>query len=278
MAHIDACERAKSGLTKALERATPGLAPLDAGYVPEFGDNLLDGIDHVWFVNELLQGRGNELKRKFRAAYSSSALAVNTFAPFKMRPTLLRIGDQSGFESMHFEAKCPIFPDHVRRTPPHLDLLAFGPNAIVGVESKCTEHLNPHVARFASTYIDHVPDHIRPSAWFATMKGLIAQPSQYRHLDAAQLVKHAFGLAACYAQRPIVLLYLYWEPTNADDMPEFANHREEVTRFAAALGGANPSFKAQSYRALWRQWEELREPEWLPEHLRRVRARYEIAI
>jgi hypothetical protein len=56
------------------------------GYVNEAEQNLIEGVRLKDFEADLLQGDGNEMKGKFRAAHSSSALAVNTFAPFKAHP------------------------------------------------------------------------------------------------------------------------------------------------------------------------------------------------
>lgn len=48
------------------------------------------------------------------------------------------------------------------------------------------------------------------------MLTLLQEPKRYLYLDAAQLVKHALGFARCYADRTVTLLYLYWEPRNAE--------------------------------------------------------------
>jgi hypothetical protein len=66
-------------------------------YVTDFHDNLVHGIDLLDFEQDLTKGRGGELKPKgrmppkFNATYSSAALTVNTFAPFRRR-----IGDLIG--------------------------------------------------------------------------------------------------------------------------------------------------------------------------------------
>lgn len=76
-------------------------------------------------------------------------------------------------------------------------------------------------------------------------------PLFYRHLDAAQLVKHAFGLAteAKRVNRSPVLLYLYAEPPS---VPSSAclEHRGEIETFSAAVRGARVHFAATS----WSDW------------------------
>jgi hypothetical protein len=96
-------------------------------------------------------------------------------------------------------------------------------------------------------------------------------------LDAAQLVKHAFGLAYTFRDRPITLLYVFWEPSNPEAYQLFAEHRAEVARFAASIGGGGPEFIAMSYPELWTFWEASAEPEWLPVHVGRLRSRYGVS-
>ena len=91
------------------------------------------------FEADLRQGDGNELAGKFRAAHSSSALTVNVFAPFKSDISALCLAGKSGFETLHFERKCP--HGLVGRRAPNLDVVAMGPNGIVAIESKCLEPL-----------------------------------------------------------------------------------------------------------------------------------------
>ena len=43
----------------------------------------------------------------------------------------------------------------------------------------------------------------------------------YRHLDAAQLIKHYLGLRNTFPGRDVTLLNLFWKPANAADFPEF---------------------------------------------------------
>ena len=102
----------------------------------------------------------------------------------------------------------------IGRRPPNLDVLAEGPSDIVAIEAKCMEPLTPHVAVFAPAYEAETLDGRRQSPWFQEMQRLLKQPRSYRWLDAAQLVKHAFGLAHTFPDRAVTLLYLFWEPSN----------------------------------------------------------------
>lgn len=275
MVHRPLRRRAMLALGHALRRARPDLELSAAGYVDNPSDSLVAGATLELFEDDLRQGDGNELESKFRAAHSSSALAVNSFAPFKRCPCLLRLSGRTGFTSLHFERKCPT---GLRGTPPNLDVLADGPDGIVAIESKCTEHLSPHPARFASAYRERIRYERRNSAWFQEMLGVLDNPERYQLLDVAQLIKHAFGLSHCFRDRPVTLLYLYWEPTNAGEVAHFAHHRDEIRQLAARVAGASPAFEAISYGELWRAWDQLAEPPWLADHLRALRQRYAIAV
>ena len=62
------------------------------------------------------------------------------------------------------------------------------------------------------------------------------RPDQYTWLDAAQVIKHAFGLARSFPDRPVTLLYLFWEPANPTAGPEFVAHRDEIEGVQGARG------------------------------------------
>jgi hypothetical protein len=246
------------------------------GYVADIRLNLIEGVRCEDFEPDLLQGDGNELKEKFRAAHSSSALAVNVFAPFKSRRSWLRLPGGEAFELLNFERKCP--HGLAGRRPPNLDLVADGPHGVVAVESKCLEPLSPHIASFAPAYNAEIIDGRRQTAWFKEMCRLAEAPHAYRWLDAAQLIKHAFGILHTFPNRSTTLLYLFWEPSNPNACPAFAEHRNEIRRFADTVGGGAPEFIAMSYPELWEWWESSQPPAWLKEHIARLRARYLIAV
>lgn len=149
----DTYHRAISALGRALVAAKPGLTLTQSGSVNHWSDNLLTGTDPTWFEAELRDGDGRELDSKFKAAHSSSALAVNTFARFKTACNQLSLASWSGCETFRFEAKCSA---GIRGPPPNLDFLAQSATTVLGIESKCTEHLLKHVANFSSAYNDQI--------------------------------------------------------------------------------------------------------------------------
>ena len=264
-----------SALRQGFVRVNPGIELSAKGYVREAMLNLEEGIGMADFEDDLRQGDGNELEGKFRAVHSSSALAVNTFAPFKSEPAALRLPIGGKFARLTFERKCP--HGIAGRRPPNVDVVLEGPDGVVAIESKCLEPLSSHVAKFAPAYDAEIQDARRQSAWFREMHRLMSEPRAYRWLDAAQLVKHAFGIAHCFDDRSAILLYLFWEPSNAGDYPVFAEHRAEVGRFASAMADGGPAFAAISYPELWHFWRGSSGTPWLQKHVARLTARYEVS-
>lgn len=162
-------------------------------------------------------------------------------------------------------------PAGLRGKSPNLDVLLRAPDGMVGIESKLTEHLSRHQAKFN--------DFRREQGCFDEMPRLKTQPDIYTQLDAAQLIKHAFGLARTSSGRTVALLYLFWEPANPQDCAEFAEHRAEIEVFAARVAGSVPTFRAICYPALWRSWGEgTCVSEWLRRHLGNLQDRYLIRI
>ena len=107
-------------------------------------------------------------------------------------------------------------------TPPHLDVVLEGPGGVLAIESKLTEYLTPKEPKFAESYFANIKDKRQNSTWYAEMQR-IAKISDYRFLDAAQLIKHYFGLARTFADKPVTRLYLYWEPVNASEIKPSAS-------------------------------------------------------
>lgn len=268
-------KQAIQALRDGLARLKPAIDLDRNGYTASFHDNLLPTVLPEAFEADLRQGDGNELETKFRAAHSSSALGVNCFAPFHKRLAELTLLDKQGFDSLRFEAKCPT---GLRgRRAPNLDLLLQAGSDIIGVESKLTEYLTRHQAKFSPAYEEQIQDHRREQGWFREMLRLLDEPRAYDWLNAAQLIKHAFGLDHSFPGKHVTLLYLYWEPTETEGHPVFSEHRREIDDFSKRIAGSGPQFRAMSYPELWNSWQETA-PNWLTEHLRNLSTRYGMCL
>lgn len=268
--------RAVQALSEAFVHQHPDTSLDPKGYVADFRDTLLPQVTLKDFEADLSSGDGNELQTKFRAAHSSSGLAVNCFAPFRSRIADLAMPMAAGFDDLRFERKCPTGLRGGRA--PNLDVVLSGPGGVVGIESKLTEHLSAHRAEFSPAYEEQIRDARRDQGYFREMLRLRDRPDHYTWLDAAQLIKHAFGLARTFPDRPVTLLYLFWEPANPDAGPEFVAHREEIDEFRARVAGSSPAFEAMSYPELWRSWQETEPADWLVRHLRNLHARYGVTL
>lgn len=226
--------------------------------------------------NDLRCGAGKELEKKFRSPHSSSALVVNTFGPWRTKPDSLNLVGQTGFRSLKFEAVCPVWKNRKYITHPHLDVLLEG-DSLLAIESKCTEWMKPKTAELSDSYDDLKPqpdDRKSPFApWFDEMKRLREKPGSYQYLDAAQLIKHAFGLLRHFEMRKVLLVYLYWEPRNRGDWLECGEHRKEADSLARKVAESCVELLPLSYSQLWHENGPFR-----PEHLAYLRTRYDLEV
>ena len=242
------------------------------GYVDWPEANLVSGVRLDQFERDLRQGDGSELRMKFCAVHSSAALAVNCFAPFKDRPEDLFMLGQHGAVGIQFEKQMPIIPS---RRPSNLDVWVDRRSSAVAIESKLLEYFEPKKPQFAEAY--KAMETVAEPCWWSVCKN--AWNGDAQHLDAAQLVKHYFGLRRFQtaAKQPpdLVLLYLFWEPTNWQDIAECRLHRSEVEKLAEQVVASSIAFRWMTYPALWQEWMAIPQ---LAEHAGNLKARYEICV
>jgi hypothetical protein len=270
---VQILERAKTRLREAAIRAKPGARFDAAGYALKLADNLVDKVSEDLFVADYRAGAGRELEGKMRAAHSSSALVVNAFAPWRKDPSTLFLANVTGFSALRFEV---VFPTGLGGTPPHLDLVAYGP-APIAVESKCLEYLTPKTPVFSRSY-DTITDARRDSPWFGLIDLLRRDRIRCQYLDVTQLVKHALGLMRSPFIGDVTLLYLYWEPLNHADFEEFQLHRKEIASLQMMLEGTKPLLRSLTYAEMWEEWLKRSKDELLKTHVGRLRERYAIVI
>jgi hypothetical protein len=143
---------------------------------------------------------------------------------------------------------------------PCLDALIDSPSFLIGVESKRYEPFRGHgPAVFSDTYRHD---------WGRRMRGcecvrdiLKDNPHAFKYLDAAQLVKHAFGLRTAGESRHkrALLYYVYAEPRawpgrRVISPEDHRAHREELERFAILVADDEVSFRWSSYSELLILW------------------------
>jgi hypothetical protein len=220
----------------------------------------LPGVPEHQVRTALAKAGGNEIESgKLDSPESSAALAVNAFGWFIERPDDLPpfpgLADL-GWPAVRVDVERQMrFPWRGGRHP-WLDAVVETSSYVIGIESKRFEP-------FRDTKTVNLSDAYNRDVWgeqmtpFTAMRDrLRAGDGAYHHLDAAQLVKHAFGLVSEGRRvgKAPVLLYLYAEPSwrGAKPIPaaSITRHRAEIAEFAAAVARAEVRFAACS----WREW------------------------
>jgi len=163
----------------------------------------------------------------------------------------------------------------LKGTKPHLDVLLKSENLVLGIESKFLEILSETKPVFSDNYFK-INDHRKTSKWFQAMELIVNGEASFTRLDAAQLIKHFFGICYKKSTEKRVLLYLFWEPVNASEQQEYIKHRQELDDFSKMVAGNNLlEFRHLSYTKLWAQWENIPA---MAEHCKNLQARYLIEI
>jgi hypothetical protein len=231
--------------------------------------NILKHLPAAKIIAAYEDSPGNEISSgKFESAESSAALAANVFGYF-LDP-LNRAAEfpvtgpfaflQSPISDVRLEQEMR-FPWRGGRHP-WLDAVLENETWLAGIESKRFEPFRAKKpGSFAAIYRTH--DWGSGMAPFAALcEDLSLNRRRFARLDAAQLVKHAFGLQNQAARRSkrAALVYVYAEPLSfpvsgrSIPLSDIQVHREEVAAFAELVQGADVSFVAASYCTLLTQF------------------------
>lgn len=241
--------------------------PIDEkGYVSLIKHNILENISEEDFIKELESGSGKELVRKFLAVHSSSALAVNHFASFKRQINKLKLFELDNFEILKFEKK---LCTGLGGNPPNLDVFLENNQFVVGIESKFLEIVERKKPSFSASYNKNNLSYL-DEIWFRMIEKYKYKNKMF--LDASQLIKHSIGLIKKYSNKQIYLIYLYWEPSDANQYKEYRSHHDELLEFAEDIKHTKIKFISKSYRKLWEEWD-------VPENrdlLNKIKERYDI--
>jgi len=238
------------------------------GYVQSNNDNLIDGVTLDLFKDDLAAGSGNELESKFNALFSSSALAVNSFALVKKLPTF-SIFEETDFTKINFERQ---FKTGLGGAPPNLDFTLENENTIIAFESKYLECLEKKKVHFVDSYkksnLKYLGDF-----WFDLID---SYKSENLYLDVSQLIKHSIGLINQAKGKKITLVYIYWTPLNKEDYQEYKIHQKELNLFSDRMKKQSDiMFKSLSYDELWSIYDTIPE---FKNYSKRLRERYRIKI
>jgi hypothetical protein len=265
---VSLAQRTGFALAQALRedcRAEP-LQP--DGRIRRVSDLLIDGVEQDRLPDALDRAR-------LRQPHSAAALAINSFLPWQKAPDQLTLDRWTGFEAIQLVVRCPT---GLRGTPPHLDLLALRGEAAIAVTARCFEYLSRRKTAVAASYDRLFATMPELEPWRRQLERLRAEPQHFRYIDAGALIKFALALGRTFPERPTTLLYLYWEPLDADQFEEFGRHRTEASELGDAVRDARVTFAAQSFAAMWREWAARDVPSWLAGHVDRLRARYCVSV
>ena len=248
------------------------------GYLCVAEDNLIELFEN-WkeIKEELSNGNGNELESKFCALHSSSALCVNNFAPFKKHKNEISFCEHSKFEIAEFEKKLS-----TRISTPNLDFYFENQETIIGVESKFTEHLKTnldHTKKNLCKYYNRTELEYLPKGFMNSIVFHYISSSKKMYLDVAQLIKHSIGLIneSKKADKKAILVYIYWQPDNWEDIDVFKQHKKELDDFAERISKFKDAieFKHLSYIEFW---DTYKKDKMFSEHIGRVENRYRFSI
>jgi hypothetical protein len=272
--------------------------PLSSSSQPDVSEALLWGLPIERIRSDVSRGDGDEIGRgRIFSPRSSTALAINAFGPFLERasalPPLPGLDDTDWVPlRVEAEAKLP-FPWSKGSLVgvPNLDLLIETKTAVIGIESKRFEPWDSKRQRppgrplWSERYSAHAwgeglrgYTHVRDASIAADRAGAL----RFRHLDEAQLVKHAFALHTAiqprerFAGKAAILAYIYAEPradVSGRIIAESAHalHRSEVAGLFADVANDSVRLLPVSYRELLGSWSAARVPQ-LRAHAAAVKA------
>ena len=225
---------------------------------------LLPGVPAAAIGKALAKASGDELgSGKFASPESSSALAVNAFGRFLEAPN--NLPPLPGLEDLDWPAT-RLDVERQMRFPwrggrhPWLDAALETRAALVGIESKRFEPFRDAKTVSLSEAYDRDVWGSGMDPWMEVRDSLRAGALSFTHLDAVQLVKHAFGLVTEGRRlgKTPVLFYIHAEPKRRAGRaiaPEaIALHREEIREFSSLVSGATVRLAASSYRDWLATW------------------------
>lgn len=251
-------------------------------YVKDMEKNFFTSLSDET-IRDLKGGDGAEIKddktrTKVYATHSSSALVCNVFEYWRYRDksvlaTALKLS--KGIKTLSFEQKLSM---GMQGSMPNLDLfLILEDGQAVAVESKFTEWMSKSSRKelFAESYFKNGmkrwSDVGLPNCQELAEK-LNENPDEYQYLNAAQLLKHALGLANMHTNRS-KLIYLYYEYKNSDISKI---HMNEIRNFSEGVRG-ELNFSALTYQDMYNMLKDF-SSELEEEYLGYLKERYFLKI
>lgn len=214
---------------------------------------------------------GNEIEGgKFASPESSAILVANAFGLFlgdnAARLPPLPVGEVDDWPPLSVRLEAQLRLPWRSRLRQRLDVLIETSARLIGIESMRYEpYRSKGQGEFSQAYDRPVWGNAM-DRYTSVRKGLTNGTIVFARLDAAQLVKHAYGLrtavhrkGANLCKRPM-LVYLFAEPTDWPDgrpipVEDLVWHRVELQKFADMVAGDEVAFASSSYLRLLGSWQ-----------------------
>lgn len=234
----------------------------EKNYVNDIALNIFNQKLSSETQQDFKKGDGNETEdtktrlAKMKALHSSSALPVNVFQYWQHRdvsPILYAckliakrsFNSDPANNSVRFEQKFEISKDKkLFPKKPNLDVVIEYNNRVFAIESKFTEPYKKEQKGLSERYTSD------KSFWegIPNLEELANEISpandKFKHLDAAQLLKHILGLKKQYGETGFTLLYLWYDVIGKDG----AAHRKEIEQFAETTENDGITFRHITYQ------------------------------
>jgi hypothetical protein len=231
------------------------------------------------FIQSVIKKFGAAVTEKSKPADQSNfspseKLILNSFVWWSLHLSDLCILNLTGFENMIFH-EC--YRSGIPGFDTILDVSLHRQHTPVFIKGVLLEPFRPEIREMPQDFLE-LHDCRADTRWFGVYKELLEDPALFTHLNAHDLIRTFFGLANPeYNIDPGILVYLYWEPENAENVPECIKHRIELSRFSERVEG-DPSlgFLPLSYKELWVKWEQCHPS--AKYYIGKLRRQYQISV
>jgi len=222
---------------------------LTKGRTAQAKDNFLPGVDEKAMEAQHKGKAGTEWPSRICSIRSSAALVANTFGRWIHEPQKVTVCGFSEFDSFTLERECS---SGLGGTKPHLDVVLESKTVVLGIESKLLEPLEKGSPAFSSSYAKDRLKRCEDNWWQLLEEWRLGAPCYF---DAPQIIKHYLGLRNTFQDdRKVHLLYLYWEPQNHQEFPEFQLHAQQLREFAGRVANSAVTFHFMTHSDLWNEW------------------------
>jgi len=239
----------------------------ELAYTRLLEENLFEPLS-AGAISEFEQGDGKELVAeggppKMHALHSSAALTCNLFHYWRhqadRRPLVAALGlPEERLTSIEFEAKRSIMENAESEGFP----MAPNLDVVVGVDSPIQFREIGFECKFTDPYWPPRPDTPaknglkeaylrRPQLWdrltasYELAQKICPRDDHFKHLHAAQLLKHVLGLKHRNGKTGFSLCYLWYDVRESD---EASRHRQEIAEFRNTVAAAGICFRSLTFQ------------------------------